>query len=330
MFKSAVPTKGSSTVMRSRFWICSALLFELAIGCSKRGPVAPAPLPKLNGPRIAFTSNRSGSLGIHLYDPATAQIVRLSPGGTFDQEPAISPDGTRIAFVSPSPTGLQLLTMAVNGSDRRAVSADPGFDCSWPRWSPDSRSIVLTRTSRSTGEHDVFTILASGDSLRRITNDSLSTSLAWSPDGSRILLVHQPVDPNVLGSFLRDVLPNGDSLRTIGGPFGYRILGADYSPDGLRIALSTYSDFGFGYSVVIRSLDGADGTGVTLDNPPMDGLSAPSWSPDGTLIAFSARVISGTTPETDDLFTVGSTPTNPQPLMSGPSSDSQPNWGPKP
>jgi len=316
-------------LLREDLVALALVLLFAASGCGdKSGPAPPKP-PKLTSPRIAITSNRTGTGSIHLYDPTSGQVTRLSPAGIYDQQPAISPDGMRISFVSTAVSGQLLMTMAVDGSDRKACGTNTQLDASGPRWSPDSKHIAFTGVTKSTGARNVYTILVSGDSLRPLTSDDVSTALAWSPDGTRILYVHHEPPTGIGGSptdYLRDVYPDGNGGRTLLGPLGIAIVGADYSADGLHLAVCYEGVPNVGYRLEVCDSDGNNRVVVAESTPRLEGLSPPSWSPDGALIVFSAHIGTGS----DDLYTATPAPADPQPLLAGAPIDTQPAWGPKP
>lgn len=85
-----------------------------------------------------------------LVDPVAQSAVNLS-GETADVEdggPAWSPDGAWLAFrrkefTGPGATpGKQIWLMRADGSEQRALTADPEADHSAPQWSPDGRYLL--------------------------------------------------------------------------------------------------------------------------------------------------------------------------------------------
>ena len=315
-------------IPRRTGWAVLALVPSLVVGCGKdhvTGP--PPPPPQLTSPRIAFISDRGGTQGIYLLNPSTGSVVGLTPAGVYDVDPAISPDGRRIAFATPVGGVNRLMTMAVNGTDRVFCGSSTQLGASQPHWSPDGKRIVFTGTSYRDGTTDVYTISATGGSLQPLTSNGVSHAFAWSPDGSRILYVSRRAPDASYGfpiDTLRDVTPDGSTVRTL-LVLAIDFIGADYSPDGSHIVFD-YWDFTRGFSLEICDEDGASRVLVARGNPDLEGLSAPSWSPDGAAIVFSARLSS----LSSDLYTATPTPADPQLLLPGTAADMTPNWGPRP
>ena len=100
-----------------------------------------------------------------------------------------SPDGSRIAFTCESETG-SIFTVRSDGTDKRLLiprpAGDPPQDFG-PVWSPDGSQVAFT-SNRGTLDQlgtpvwHVFVANASGSSVRRITSDTASYTVAdWGP-----------------------------------------------------------------------------------------------------------------------------------------------------
>lgn len=101
--------------------------------------------------KIAFVSSRDGNPEIYTINTDGTDLTRLTNDPAVDEEPAWSPDGQRIAFVSErSGVGSALYVMNADGSNviRRTFSSlvSSGF-ASNPSWSPDGTKIAYSDLS---------------------------------------------------------------------------------------------------------------------------------------------------------------------------------------
>src|SRR5919198_164069 len=127
----------------SRLVVPLPVLFLVA-ACGSSGPPPPSTL--------LFVSSRDGDYAIFGVS-ANGDEHRLtkakgdpsSPAGLFFQtEPAWSPDGRRIAFVSRRDGRSHIYVMRPNGTGVRRLT-DSAADDESPTWSPDGRRIAFSR-----------------------------------------------------------------------------------------------------------------------------------------------------------------------------------------
>jgi TolB protein len=158
-----------------------------------------------------------------------------------------------------------------------------------PAWSPDGRLIAFA--SRRDGVSHIYVMRADGTNVRQVTKGKLEDDgPAWAPDGRRIVFSRERalyVVPSAGGPARR--LRRGDA-GDAGNP--------TWSPDGKVIAYD-YRRPGFGSREVW--VVGADG-----DRPrqltKFDVLSTlPSWSPDGSRLAFQSNLRGGHV----EIYTIG-------------------------
>ena len=165
--------------------------------------------------QLLFTSNRrleSGylrDLEVHSLDLETGEVVNLSSAltglpksdGTFPdslealyftrrgEQPARSPDGTKVAFSSIRDRNLEIYVMDADGGNPVNLTRDDAFD-SAPAWSPDGQRIAFERNSSGGGGGpQIYVMNADGSGVERLTEEPLASwgqSPAWSPDGSSI------------------------------------------------------------------------------------------------------------------------------------------------
>ena len=256
-------------------------------------PSAPArratpPSPPIGtGGRIAFI-RRTGP-----EDPAPKVYVMDSDGRNQQELAATtrgtdltwSPDGTRFAFTDLG----GIYVMNADGTGEKRLSSDPSD--TGPTWSPDGRKIAFQgRTERGRG---IYEMNDDGSDRKRLTDLDEVHSPAWSPDGKRIAFGGFDAEGRMN---IEVINADGSGRRTLARLDGYSSSPA-WSPDGSRIVFRNNSELwvvsadGTGP----RSLVSPGGTAAI--NPQGSGANKlstsggdpnePSWSPDGTRIAYT-------------------------------------------
>ena len=95
-----------------------------------------------DGARIAFASDRKGSLDIWVMDFATGSIRQLTSDSSLEANPSWSPDGTKMCFSSTRNGKMDLWIMAQDGTGLRQLTGpgDEDSECQEPSWSPGERA----------------------------------------------------------------------------------------------------------------------------------------------------------------------------------------------
>jgi dipeptidyl aminopeptidase/acylaminoacyl peptidase len=137
-------------------------------------------------------------------DVATGeQRVLASEPYVFYAEPAISPDGRRVACLrvqdstydeAPRPT-LWLLDLATG--EGRVVAADRDLWPTKPVWAPDGAALFFTADHQ--GHHPVFRVTLGDDAgsdgvVTRVTRSGHYASVSVSPDGARLYALRDHID----------------------------------------------------------------------------------------------------------------------------------------
>jgi Tol biopolymer transport system component len=230
-------------------------------------------------------------------------------------EPAFSPDGTRISGLRMVTDGRTSATFAqpvvIDIATRAEVAIAPYSSYAAPIWSPDSQSLAVIcvtvryQTSLPDGGTTEVVQDCGGDGLRIVpatggeprvllpfdNADAFYTSPSWSPDGATIAIYGQGLGAPCAGYALIDVasgglrdclaLPDGGSLGF--GCGGWGGAGAsDWTPDGTAFVYHWQSQQGeTGLAVV----DLATGTRAMIPSQGVYGLDA---SPDGAHVVFGS------------------------------------------
>jgi Tol biopolymer transport system component len=163
-----------------------------------------------DGKWVVYSSAAAGNADIYLQS-ATGQVpINLTKDSMLDDtQPALSPDGERIAFRSERDGG-GLFVMGRTGESPRRLT-DRGFN---PAWSPDGRALVYATMSfveplsRVGNRSELWVVdIASGMTRRLAEPDAVQPS--WSPHGHRVAYWGIP-----LGGSQRDLW----TIPVTGGP----------------------------------------------------------------------------------------------------------------
>jgi TolB protein len=209
-----------------------------------------------------------------------------------DSRAAISPDGTRVAFVRPFGASEQIFLTNGKGYARRLTGPGKGgcvCGASGPAWSPDGQRLAFAGTDQS-GKPGIYTLnLASGE-LSLLSRSHWHAAPTWSPDGRMIAFVRGSHNNQSL--WIVNVA-TGDLSHVSALP----ALNPAWSPDGRTIAFGRPGTIGLDSGIWLIHPDGSGLRRLASAAVTWDGNI--SWSPDGTKIAFAAPRPVGTAPFVD-------------------------------
>src|SRR2546426_1146244 len=116
-----------------------------------------------------------------------AQLTKLTPDTTSASDPAFSPDGSRIAFVSQRDGNAEIYIMNADGTGSTRVTNDPQSD-GRPSFTPDGQALVF-HSARTAGKQQIWAVNVDGSGVTQLTRDSVNSSPTISPDGQTIAYV---------------------------------------------------------------------------------------------------------------------------------------------
>ena len=291
----------------------------------------------LNGV-LAFGSNRTGSASSDdvFVTPLDAETpTQLTFRRPDDGQPAFSPDGARIAFKTVQFGSNNLAVMNADGTNERLLTKTFFVSEGQPAWSPDGAWLLYRRTPQNPLVQNADTWLldieaSAADPANPVTHVVLARPgderyPSFSPDGTRIAfkgsadLVEPSGDEEIYtmnadGADVVQLTSNGDFDSA-----------PAWSPDGTKIAFerAPAGTFSAGQEpeekdIYVMNADGTDVRRLT-DSPGKD--EGPTWSPDGTKIAFSSD-----RDGQQELYVMNADGTGARRLTDNPARDESPDW----
>jgi Tol biopolymer transport system component/predicted Ser/Thr protein kinase len=140
----------------------------------------------IRGRRMVFQQTSGGRSDIwrepgRLAGSPRPSPVKLIASSRVDQQPAFSPDGEKIAFVSTRSGVANIWVCRRDGTDCVQIT-DVDRSAGAPRWSPDGRRLAFD--SIQAGDSNLYVVDAEGGAPRRLTAEfSYDATPSWSHDG---------------------------------------------------------------------------------------------------------------------------------------------------
>ena len=211
------------------------------------------------------------------------RALRCVPWDGRDGAYSWSPAGDRITFVSSRSGHSELYTMRPDGSEQVRLTTTPGENKASPAWSPDGRWIAFASDSGR-----IHLVAPDGSSDTTLSRPGAQVSHpTWAPDASRLAVVAEYPNPSGNDDIRQIEILGRDGARTVLTATVDDVVSRDvslpeWSPSGDVIALwwcESYGTAGWGCRTDFIAPDGTGRRHTSLGQ-------APSWSPDGTVLAW--------------------------------------------
>ncbi len=206
--------------------------------------------------------------------PSLGRPQQVTTDMAWEGEPAVSPDGSRIAFTSDAGGNCDICIVMVRGGKIMRLTSDPADDAE-PSWHPDGSFIYFS--SRRLGLKAIWKVGTMGGTPTLVVADAEDPAI--SPDGSQLAFSRQGPNGN-LRIFAAPLESPGKARQlTFDNDGSFDHFDPAWSPSGDRICYATFHD--------LWLVSAAGGRARQLTTGGKADIS-PTWSPSGNFIYFSS------------------------------------------
>ncbi len=313
------PADGDYTLRATAFDVSGNSATASPIRVTVHNSAAATPV---NG-RIVYDGAEFGTTDVFSANPDGTQIRQLTTDPGRDEGAQYSPDGSKIVWASDRSELFQIYSMNADGTGVTRLTTDSTND-STPSYSPDGTQIAFTVDDGT--QTDIWVMNADGTSAHDVTNtpDASENSATWSPDGAKL----------AYGSQGDIYVRNADGSGVVNLTDNPSVDNHDpsWSPDGTKIAyaasLDTATDTATNWpQILVMNADGSSPHTISDTSNDAFFSADPSWSPDGTKLAFSFSP-GGT--DSFEIKTMNADGSGKVAVTSNSVYDGFPNWGTEP
>ena len=306
---------------RRRLYAAASLL--VLVGCNGADSTSPTVTPTdfltLTG-RIAFVRGRH----IYVMNANGSGVVQVTHSTAANDYPAWSPNGSKIAFVRELFVGEEIFAMNANGTGVTRLTNNSTNEKT-PVWSPNGSKIAFVRLGQ---RDEIYVMNADGSNVTQLTNNlpfqscgrlsrGAEASPTWSPDGTKIAFLHRA---NCFREDIEIMNANGTGLTLLANAgFAQTIAWGKTGKiafDAHVWSNDTSNDAEIGVVTV------SSGSVTRLTNNTAQDLY-PTWSPDGTKLAFESDRDGDL-----EIYAMSATGTGITKLTKNSVYDVEPAWGP--
>ena len=269
---------------------------------------------------LIFQSDRNGSLDIYMtalnqnnsnpniMTHLTDNIIQLTDNNFDNKWPSLSPDGSKLAFVSNQSGKDYIYLMNLDGSNKHRLTDQTEQNENYPTWSNTGSKIVF-----SSGGRLAF---ANSDGSDYQQTNIFSSHACFSPDGNKILYLGIQ-DNNIYTVNINDVT----QITQITDDQVWKT-SPNFSPDGNKIAFA--ANYGEGVQIYTMNPDGSGLNQLTNDQNAA-GKGGVIWKSHEKIFYFSYEQPNGN--QNCDIYSIWTDGSNKQRLTTDSSVDRSPDLG---
>lgn len=259
-------------------------------------PAAPAGRPRRSilAGALVLVLAALGALALGMYlrpAPAPASPVleyhQLTSAPGLEVEPAVSPDGRWIVYVSNAAGNPDISLQSMTGQTAINLTRDSPAADYQPAFSPDGESIAF-RSDRDGG--GLYVMGRTGEAPRRVASGGFDP--AWSPDGRQLVFATASTGIPTSRSGLSQIRVVGLDDGVVRELTDHDAMHPAWSPDGRFIAFwGMDRSVTSGNQSAVRDLWAVSADGGApwrlTDDPHVDW--SPMWAPDGRFLYFGSN-----------------------------------------
>jgi tricorn protease len=240
--------------------------------------------PMWIGDKIYFASDRSGTLNLYRFDPATRDVTPLTQSTEGDVRWPSKADDERIVYELGGE--LYVLDVADSGQSRKLAITVPSDALAMRPSRASAARLVEGFALSPKGERalfvargDVFTAPIEKGPTRNLTHSSGAhdKGARWSPDGRKVAFLSDRTGEEELYLINQDGSGEPEQLTRGGHAMRYA---PEWSPDGKRLAFSDKDGKVYVLTLVDKALK-------EIADEARGQVHDYTWSPDGSHLAFS-------------------------------------------
>ncbi len=218
------------------------------------------------------------------------QISRVNTDGKVSQ-PAISPDGKYLAYVSGDIGNQSLVVRQISTDSVVTVVPSSNLNFSAVTFSPSGDRVYYGLTRSDFAVNTLYQVPTLGGASKKLIED-VDSAVTFSPDGKRLAFLRHVIDTAEDVILTADVatLETAELIRS--KSIGYDIFAVRpvWSPDGKTILVGAGKrENGMINAMAIGEINVADGSFKVLDEARFFTVGNFAWFADGSGFLFSAR-----------------------------------------